>query len=648
MVGSRKSVCSLVGGSNMTVKTHHSATLEYSLSSRQQVDDPYWLTIEQIKTDDKATLADVATVVDAMFNLSPCADTSKTGTTTTTTDTTIPDDSITDAQIIEMRDKLLSGASDVLDPGSCKVLLSGDFTTNIKIIRSHPDTPYALRLSTAGSLLDALKMQTPVSSGPKIIETVKKSEFITLTIDVKSATSAILTYPVLPYPTASPVGSVSISDGYDLTSPSVTLSLSASWLGWVVRDDGNNIENPTIYALHNTLFWDGGAVTGTIRATFYTTYDLVEILVPGVLQQGSTTVGQTQECTILAFYHFLVYSGNASAPAVDTTTSADVKTGVCTPQVVTGVDLTPPATPKEFPDKSEYGCQYRKTELGSREMFKKLCCHYPGGTPSTCAESWDAKPAKGMSAADKADLNAKHLGDAQFMAVPPCGAEGCGKIITSVIRKQHKCCLERPKVEWDSSSSIETIAPSHSGYVFVIGGDPPYDWKIQGTGFSLNGDYLRIVTTDVPYVRVFAASFACGYAPITVSDNCTSVEGGVRCTVGQWFLIPGAGCPWTMPAAGHTTGLFGYSGISGKYKVLQNANLISAYGTSDTRTYCNDCHPTDVGSCFSGWAAGSGTECPYDYEVGGNCLIEIHSCQYVNILGTYCFNQTKGIYRWGC
>jgi hypothetical protein len=68
--------------------------------------------------------------------------------------------------------------------------------------------------------------------------------------------------------------------------------------------------------------------------------------------------------------------------------------------------------------------------------------------------------------------------------------------------------------------------------LFVAGGVAPYIWSVRGQGFTFDGHVMRDAITDTPYIRVHAGPLACGYAPITVTDGCSTVEGSVDATVG--------------------------------------------------------------------------------------------------------------------
>jgi hypothetical protein len=87
-------------------------------------------------------------------------------------------------------------------------------------------------------------------------------------------------------------------------------------------------------------------------------------------------------------------------------------------------------------------------------------------------------------------------------------------------------------VTW-SEGNEETIDPDDQIALSVTGGRGPYEWSVEGAGFSLGasetGDGVNLLNSG---------ETACGSAAITVSDACGfEVTGYVRCTAGQWVLL---------------------------------------------------------------------------------------------------------------
>ena len=178
----------------MTEPSRHSQTLSYSIASGSVPDDPYWLTFEQQVNDDAATQADVAAVVDELYDTNICTDTSTQGVEEESTANADPQ---TEEEIAAMQAKLFNVSKDVLKIDACKILPTGDYETVVKICCSHPNIPYVLHLSTTGGILAALGDPDLVRGLPIVKKSIRTNEVITVTLDVKSASSVVLPSPVV-------------------------------------------------------------------------------------------------------------------------------------------------------------------------------------------------------------------------------------------------------------------------------------------------------------------------------------------------------------------------------------------------------------------------------------------------------------------
>lgn len=112
----------------------------------------------------------------------------------------------------------------------------------------------------------------------------------------------------------------------------------------------------------------------------------------------------------------------------------------------------------------------------------------------------------------------------------------CGKM-RETWQGHLNCCDFVEPMAWDDSISVEVLVPGTRGIVGVTGGAPPYHWSVRGEGFTLDGYNLRDGWTNTPYVWIYAGPFACGWAPIEVTDGCSIVRDGVRSTVGEWRRV---------------------------------------------------------------------------------------------------------------
>ena len=139
---------------------NQSLTLTYVAETIPE--DSYWLTIQNLQEGDKATLADVAATVDNLFKIDPCIKKAEAPKPPTQAEKTKQD--------------LLDAARASFKIEQCKVdKVTGDYDADLQIIRSHPELPYKLVLSVG-----------------TIKRTVIKSETVSVSLDVKDATSIVL------------------------------------------------------------------------------------------------------------------------------------------------------------------------------------------------------------------------------------------------------------------------------------------------------------------------------------------------------------------------------------------------------------------------------------------------------------------------
>lgn len=116
----------------------------------------------------------------------------------------------------------------------------------------------------------------------------------------------------------------------------------------------------------------------------------------------------------------------------------------------------------------------------------------------------------------------------------------CGKIVQRYDLTGKNCCDEVEPLEFDTANSVSVLAPGTSGIVRFTGGKLPALVKLRGNGFTLDGYSLRDAWVASRAFVVYAHDFACGFAPITLDDGCTTAKGGLRSTAGGWYLIGSA------------------------------------------------------------------------------------------------------------
>jgi len=511
--------------------------LRYQLPlSELTPEDEYWLTIEQVVEDERATVGFVADTIDALFDTTLCVESQD-------EEPVVPDEPVTSDSFEDMDEVLDKIAEKTeVDMSACEMLRSGTYQTDLKIIRSHPDVPYTLRLSVG-----------------KIIKTVLSSEQVSVNQNVKNES-----FTVLPFP--------------------VQTGLRVSWLGQVIGKNGV-ITPPPIQALGNTLFW-GVEVTGSLRAEFGTLYDIVTVEIPGVPNYVGSELGESQSANILAFYHYHVYRADINPPEVD----EGLLEEVCGYLTSTGVPPDEDPEPEPPPEPvQQYGCidYFPLPPFGSPVtepwFFSEKCC-VDGQHDGCRVRSFRLEGGKKLSDEIINRMTLEWPGPIEFIGLGPITPEGCGTRYEETVIRQQNCCEDTTTIVWDSENSVEVLAPGTNGWVFVVGGTAPYHWSVQGIDFTFDGHSLRNADTSVPFIKIYAGPLACGSAPIEVTDGCSIASGWIRATVGRWSLAyqtaGGLNGDDSTPAFQHASSFINAfdspgatgvkTGIKGKYKVVQN------------------------------------------------------------------------------
>jgi hypothetical protein len=417
-----------------------------------------------------------------------------------------------------------------VDLTACERRLTGTYRADLKIVRSRPDIPYTLRLSVG-----------------EILETVLVESKIAENLDVKATSSVVLTMPVLS-------------------------GLACTWLGTVFGPNGP-IDPPIIKAAGNTLFW-AGVATGTIRAEYASIHDVVTVEIPGIPNYVGSERGEPQESTALAFYHYQVFPCDIAPPVEeDEATLAEV-CGWSSDEWGIGDDEEPEPEPTPPPE-PVYGCidYYPLAPFGSpvtEPWFYEQTCCVPGSHDGCRTRTSRLEGGKGLSETTVARMTAEWPGPIEFIGLGPITPAGCGTRYEEMKIIQHNCCDTVEPMAWDTATSVEILAPNTSGIVGVTGGVPPYHWSVRGQGFALNQQgNLRDGFTNTPYVWIYALHNACGSAPIEVTDGCSVVNDGVRCTIGRWVELPypvKLGIPGYHSGKSPTYGTYYMEAIAGRYK----------------------------------------------------------------------------------
>jgi hypothetical protein len=452
------------------------STMVITFAAEPLPDDPYWLTINPDTLDDRATMADVAEIVDELYKIDPCHPSAL----------TIARETGANPPPVEPTpEDLLAAFGNKIDLAECLIKASGDYTTTVTVVRSHPDLPYKAVLDVG-----------------KVTRTVKVEEEKVLTISVKNGSSILLPFPVI-------------------------ADLRASWLGTVFGSRGA-VTPPTLKARHNTIYWQA-TVTGTLRVSYRTTYDVLTIEVPGLLAFPADKVGAPQDSRLLIFYHYQSYGETINPPARDENFSENLA-DICgwrSSSVAWGEDDQPlpePPAPKDpcLWNPENWNSSYDLHYLADPRYYEDTCCKPPPFPLPKCG-TWVAghKPGKDLDQATKDKYIAGHNGPVQFIGIGNPGPEGCGEIIHEIDDRKRNCCDEIPPLEADPANPAE-ISSYARVKMCVTGGDTLLTWTAGG-GLYFDGGLGR-VTTHLRCLFVNAPADFCGHSVIEVNDNCSELD----------------------------------------------------------------------------------------------------------------------------
>jgi len=213
------------------------------------------------------------------------------------------------------------------------------------------------------------------------------------------------------------------------------------------------------------------------------------------------------------------------------------------------------------------------------------------------------------------------------------------------IKCKEECCPADTTFEYDPDNA-ETMGQSDEITITVLGGCPPFDWSVSGSGFSFAQS-----ETDTRFNTLIADAGSCGSATITVTDDCgDTVTGYVRNTTGSW-VYKSTGC--SLSGTGTYTGESGsnvyYELISGNKKQVQTSNRFMS-GTANcpwvctTPGGCNDlCDDTGAGrSCANCIDPCTYTEARCNQGFACDCSTESTYACWANIFGSMAY------YEWEC
>lgn len=538
------------------------SSLVASFVRRPAVSAEYWLHIEQVLPEENtASLGDVADIIDAMFDTSPCSG----------PDGAEPEDDpapepvpVTVDEFAELVRKSFPQLA------VCGVNANGDYAAQLKVAISHPGEQYTLRLT--GGVIDKT--------------TVVEEKFRQI-ITVKNAVSYQLEYPVTSAP-------------------------SFAWRGSVTGPNGN-MTGPDIVLDGGSISWQG-IVTGSLLVEYDTRYDLVDLVVFG------DNNGDPGECRAVCFFHGLVDELDIRQPDIDPDATETERQLYCDAggrvviggddsdvtcyEVVTytyhcqcsGVKLYQIDEEVEVPCPDGIRCQGGASEcrsfmgdrivlgdyidcgegdgqLSSSEYYRRICCEDPAGSLPTCSQQLRKNP--GGVQIDPAIEEAYLAGygnKLRMMPVSPADGD-CGVTRTIIGVAARNCCDEVDPLVIDTSRSATILADNSHGIVYLTAPSTrSVTVIVNGNGFYADDDlYHKSAIYEGGSGFLIHTANACGACRITITDGCSVTHHAVASTNGKWGSMVG---DWALGHEIAITGLVGtvYSDESGIVRMVgQNA-----------------------------------------------------------------------------
>lgn len=489
--------------------------------STTAVDCNYWIRLEVVKQeDDTVTLSEVADIVDAAFDVNVCG----------VEDPPAEEDPVSTEELIEGIDEppqtvdfaalfqYIYGLSDY-DP--CKVNpATGKYEAQVRMYLSHPhDLEYKF-----------------IAENGEVLSTIITSESVDGNIEV-NGNSITLEKPIASEVTAS----VTIKE-----------------------------------ILGSTVYFEE-EIEDSVHFSYQSQHYLITVEVPA--SENFEETGEAGKCKCLGFFHGCVDEIILTPPEDDELTTellgCDWGIGTeTTPSVVTCYEAVTIREKCECsgsiaseeivemdipcPEGSNYTCPHgydtcRKL-MGSRveisyvdcgettgdintaEFYEENCCIPPPFALPKCSKvTRNYYGGKGIESGEA--LYRRLYGDnTRFIPVGPQNGV-CGELIIEQRLFPLDCCDGVPPLIWDDINSAKVIADDSSGVVMVTEGCLPLIVSVRGSGFWLNTHHtIRDAIINSRSITVYTSD-ACGTAHLYITDGCSSVNGRVRSSDGQWVLV---------------------------------------------------------------------------------------------------------------
>lgn len=471
-------------------------TLAITYSGAAALEDPYWVRIEQDVVDEVATIADAASLLDALYDIDPCVQ-SETTSEEPTTD-------------------LAEATAEALDLSYCDTKSDGSVEVEIKIIRSHLPEPATLRLR-----------------GGEVVSVVQVSGEVRLSLEI--TTELTLSYPVVTgfhcIPAPKERNGNTLRFAKDQVGLRIVATYTSSW------------EVATI----KVLGVDGDTGICQALAIHHGVVADVEVQVPEGSEEDrslcpSISWQPVSEQSQVTCYQDVVVSKKCacSEEEVDTYTYQQVvpcpDREIKCPGVlnecmhflgtVSSVQRVACTTDGYLPGTSV------RYEVSDPDYYRRVCCREPRQDRPlpTCPERRTTYSGSRPVEYGEAYWRGIHGERTRFVPVPPPGGI-CGEWIIRQDVDSTNCCDEVVPMTWNGSFTPDTIGSNDDALIAVLDGSGRYTWTIDGQGFSIGGPGRTTERTTIPSTRIFTSS-ACGYASITVDDGCSTIRHTIRADAG--------------------------------------------------------------------------------------------------------------------
>lgn len=517
------------------MSNHPSLTAAYAIDAATLPPDiSWWLRVEEVSTQPGATLQKAAEVIDALFSLNPCADQSGPGDVTGGEETTVDFETGELLPPIEYEDALSIFAF-ILDILVCIIdPATHNFSTEIKVIRSHPDEPYKLIIDN-GTIGEPTRMQMDVTSH----------------IVVNHAASVQLEWPV------------------------VVSHAPFAWRGPVYDADGV-CAAPQIEISGTSLYF-GKEVSGAITASYLTEYDSVPVTVHGDIDEH--TAGQAR---ITALYHGEVYEHDVQPPATDDQLDEQDRYNFCNGAQFEDDGVGDDVTCYKLVHRITR-CQCDNTEIGRETVEIDVECpnrkYYCSGGLSTCRKMISSEmvtvayqPCPGEENINP-NIGVQSCCDETTVVRPLCsvrksifrGGKGiiggiekykalygdnvrlvavvpkngiCGEVTVRQQLAVANCCDSVADLVYDEDASVSVLSQNSIGTVVFTGGRYPATVMLRGHGFWLDKKYtIRDGSISTGAVKIYTDATACGSCKVIVTDGCSSAIGFLRSVDGNWVVL---------------------------------------------------------------------------------------------------------------